>query len=122
MSNLFDISEWTWYNESNEGEVMSQKDTQGKLKLNLIPPRALKAIALVREFGVNKYKEEWGWLKSVTREQLQEAGKRHQLREDMGELVDPESGLPHAYHRLCSYAMEVELLMLEMEKQNEEKN
>lgn len=94
---------------------MKHKDTEGKLQLNLVPSRAMEAIALVREFGTKKYGDPWGWLQVVNRKQLQEAGKRHQLKEDKGEFLDPESGLPHAFHRLCSYAMEVEILMRQIE-------
>lgn len=86
-----------------------EKDTKGKLRLNLIPPKSLEAIARVREFGVSKYPSEWGWKTSVPKEALIEATKRHLLRMDMGEDTDPESGLPHIYHALCSLAMAVEL-------------
>lgn len=86
------------------------KDTKGKLKLNLIPPRSLESIAKVREFGNAKYNSPWGWLDHVKEEDLREAAKRHLLRIDLGEDIDSESGLLHLEHALCSLAMAVELI------------
>lgn len=89
---------------------MTQKDTKNKLPLNLIPPRSLESIALVRDFGNKKYKSSWGWLKGTTEGQFREAAKRHLLKIDMGEYVDQESGLLHIEHALCSLAMAIELI------------
>ena len=89
------------------------KDTKGKLMLNLVPPRAIRSIALVREFGVNKYKDPWGWKDVVTVEQLVEAAKRHILYMELGENLDPESGLLHLEHALCSLAMAIEIKTLD---------
>lgn len=85
------------------------KQTEGKIPLNLVPPRAYEAIAKVREFGVKKYKDPWGWKKACTKEQFTEAAKRHLNKIMKGENFDDESGLPHLYHALCSLAMAVEL-------------
>lgn len=84
-----------------------EKDTKGKLRLNLLPPHALESIAKVREFGVSKYPSAWGWVTGVKTEDLIEATKRHLLKIDMGETKDPESGLLHIEHALCSLAMAV---------------
>jgi hypothetical protein len=97
---------------------MAHKDTIGKLQMNLIPPRALEAVALVRTFGNNKYKDPWGWRDSgqVSVDQMLEAIKRHQNKLDRGEEIDIESGLPHVYHIACDAMMAAELLMFEKEK------
>lgn len=89
------------------------KDTKGKLKLNLVPPRAIESIAKVREFGSSKYKDEWSWVTAVKAEDLIEATKRHLLKKDLGEDIDPESGLSHLDHALCSLAMAVEIIKRE---------
>jgi len=92
------------------------KDTKGKLPLNLVPPRAYASIAKVREFGNNKYNSPWGWLEHTTPDQYIEATKRHLLKLAMKEEKDPESGLLHLEHALCSLAMAVELVKLKEEK------
>jgi hypothetical protein len=93
-----------------KGILKGHKDTKGKLKLNLVPPRAYESIALVREFGCNKYGDPWGWLEHVKEEDLREACKRHLLRIEMGETHDPESNLLHLEHALCSLAMAIEII------------
>lgn len=93
-----------------KGVLKGHKDTKGKLRLNLVPPRAYESIALVREFGCNKYGDPWGWLEHVKEEELIEACKRHILRIEMGETNDPESNLLHLEHALCSLAMAIEII------------
>lgn len=88
---------------------MSDKDTKGKVKLNLVPPYSYEAIARVREFGNNKYGSAWGWLNSVSKEDLIEAAKRHLNCIAKGEELDSESKLSHLDHALTSLAMASEL-------------
>lgn len=90
--------------------MKGHKDTKGKLPLNLVPPRAYESIALVRKFGNDKYGDPWAWLEATKEEDFREAARRHLLRIDMGEELDPESGLMHLEHALCSLAMAVELI------------
>ena len=68
-----------------------------------------KAIALVREYGVHKYKEKESW-KTVEIERYRDAAYRHFLayiEDPTG--VDEESGLPHLYHLACNVAFLCEL-------------
>lgn len=95
---------------------MSHKETKGKLRLNLIPPRSLIAIAEVRAFGVDKYKDPWAWRNLVKALDFIEAAKRHLLKIELGEELDEESGLPHLHHALTSLAMAVEVKTIEKEK------
>jgi hypothetical protein len=90
---------------------MTVKDTKGKLKVSLIPPRVFMAIAKVREFEVSKYKDAWSWVDLVKVEDLHEAIAHHQLKIELGETHDTESGLPHSWHIVCSVAKicEIEL-------------
>lgn len=92
---------------------LGHKDTKGKLKLNLVPPRAIRSMALVREFGVNKYKDPWGWKSKVTVDEFVEAAKRHILAVELGDELDPESGLLHLEHALTSLAMAIEIKTLD---------
>lgn len=98
------------------GILKGHKDTAGKLPLNLVPPRAYQAIALVREFGCKKYGDPWKWLECTTADQYIEAAKRHFLKIELGEEIDPESGLPHLFHAQCSISMAVELYQRAREK------
>jgi hypothetical protein len=88
---------------------MTHKDTKGKIKLNLVPPRAYEQIAKVREFGNNKYGSAWGWLEACKESDFIEAAKRHLNAYAKGEITDPESGLDHLDHALTSLAMASEL-------------
>lgn len=92
------------------GVLKGHKDTAGKLPLNLVPPRAYESIAKVRDFGNKKYGDPWKWLECTTADQYIEATRRHLLKIDLGEDLDPESGLLHLEHALCSLAMAVELV------------
>lgn len=85
------------------------KDTKGKLRLDLIPPLSKEAIAKVREFGVTKYPDAWGWLDSVSANDLITAAERHIHYFRKGEELDPESGLPHLWHALASLGMAIEI-------------
>ena len=84
------------------------KADKGKLRLTLVPPRAKIAIAKVREFGVQKYKDPENW-KRVEAQRYKDALYRHWNAYLMGEICDKESGLPHMWHLLCDAAFIVEL-------------
>ena len=91
---------------------MSQaKHDTGKPKIGLVPPAILEAVAHVRMFGVEKYKDPENW-RVVDREQYEHALLRH-LCEWMRDKssVDVESGLPHLWHVACNVAF-----ILEMER------
>lgn len=90
---------------------MAHKDTKGKLKLNLVPRKALKSVARVREFGNNKYPSKTGFefLKHVKSDDLVEAAWRHILEHLEGRLEDPESGELHLAHAATSLLMAIEI-------------
>lgn len=71
--------------------------------------RALAGIVLVGTFGARKYTE-GGWLE-VERgiERYRDAQLRHEAKIAQGELIDPESGLPHDFHRAWNVLAQVEL-------------
>ena len=87
---------------------MAYKDTKGKEKLSLIPRRALVEIAKVREFGNSKYGCPDGW-KQCKAHEFAEAAMRHIVKHFDGTEKDPESGLDHLSHALCSLALAVSL-------------
>jgi hypothetical protein len=76
---------------------------------NLLPPVAIDMMAQVMTFGAKKYKPE-GWRTvpgAIPR--YQAALLRHSFAMLRGEVIDPESGLPHAAHAMCCAAFLAEL-------------
>lgn len=88
--------------EVPNGDMYNQeaKHDSGKLRMTLVPREIIKAIALVRMFGVKKYPnggvDNW---KQVEIERYRDAAFRHLLAYlDDPHGYDEESGLPHLYH------------------------
>jgi len=73
-------------------------------------PKALEAIIDVIEFGEEKYTpaEDKGWMQYDPKEVL-DSMLRHTLALVNGEILDPESGKPHAAHILFNASVYVEL-------------
>lgn len=84
------------------------KSDAGKLRPTLVPPSTIKAIAAVRQYGTDKYGDPDNWRK-VEVERYRDALYRHWLAYLSGEIVDPESGLPHMWHVMCNGAFIIEL-------------
>lgn len=61
-------------------------------------PRAIQGVATVSGFGAAKYA--WGGWNHVPDaiDRYSDALVRHIIAEGAGEVLDPESGLPHAHH------------------------
>ena len=89
----------------------SVKKDFGKAKLTLVPRKILWAIAIIREYGNQKYPDGGpdNW-KRVEVERYRDAAFRHFLRYlDDHHGVDKESGFPHLYHLACNIAFLVEM-------------
>jgi hypothetical protein len=73
-----------------------------KARMELLPLKALEAIAAVMTFGANKYADN-GW-KSLEDAEGRYTGAllRHLTAIQAGEVNDPESGLPHIAHVACN--------------------
>ena len=71
--------------------------------------RALAGVTQVGTFGANKYSD-GGWLQ-VERgvERYRDAQLRHEIKRANGELMDPDSGLPHDFHIAWNVLAQVEL-------------
>jgi hypothetical protein len=94
----------------NTGEhYSSPKHDSGKPRYDLLPPIAIDLMAQVMTFGAKKYKPE-GW-RTVDNaiQRYQAALLRHSFAMLRGEVLDPESGLPHAAHAMCCAAFIAEL-------------
>lgn len=76
---------------------------------DLLPPLAIDEMAKVMTMGAEKYEaHSWKTVKNGKSRYLA-ALLRHAFAIVRGELVDPESGLPHAAHIMCNAAFLVEL-------------
>lgn len=80
------------------------KDDQGKVKLSLVPVQIIRDIALVREYGTEKYHSPDKW-KEVELQRYINAFYRHWLSfiED-NHSKDAESGIEHYKHMACNMA------------------
>lgn len=76
----------------------------GKPRTDLLPPDALLGTAAVFEYGARKYAAH-NWRKGIAISRLTGALLRHLFAFMAGEDNDPESGLPHLDHALCSLMM-----------------
>lgn len=79
-----------------------------KLRPDLIPPSATKALAEVLTFGARKYKPN-NWRKCKDLGRYEAALLRHLLAYQEGEVHDPESGMPHLWHAMTNLAFLIEL-------------
>lgn len=75
-----------------------------KCRMDLIPAEAEIAEAWVWTFGAQKYGD-YNWQKGISYSRLLAAAQRHLTAIKKGELIDRESGLPHAACIRCSMGM-----------------
>lgn len=77
-----------------------KKYDEGKLRFDLIPPIAMKALAQVYTFGAEKYDDNtWQNLENFYSRYMA-ALHRHLNAHQLGEIRDPESGFYHLDHAL----------------------
>lgn len=82
-------------------DMQGHKTDAGKLRLSLLPWRAVGQIVQVLEFGAAKYEpNNWKHVPNA-RQRYFDAAMRHLLAWWDGERLDTESGLPHLAHAGC---------------------
>lgn len=87
----------------------SIKADGGKIRPTLVPSSLIRAVATIREYGVQKYGDPENWRK-VEPQRYRDALYRHLLAYiDDPEGKDEESGLPHLWHLACNAAFLIEL-------------
>lgn len=84
------------------GTEAGVKDDAGKLFYELIPTETMKGLAQILTFGANKYTRNGWQTVPDARERYTGALMRHFEAYRAGEILDPESGLPHIYHVICN--------------------
>ena len=101
-------------------QIKGAKYDDGKLRLSLVPPEIITAVAEVREYGKRKYADAEDW-RSVPREKWQEALLRHVLAMwDNPLAIDEESGLPVIWHVATNVAFLCSAYKRELEEEREE--
>ncbi len=84
------------------------KFDQDKPRMDLLPMDALIEVAKVLTFGSRKYGDR-NWEKGIDPQRLRAAQLRHDAAVEMGEDIDPESGLSHTAHKVTDALMELAL-------------
>lgn len=74
---------------------MGMKETEGKLRWDLLPFGALEEVVRVYTYGAEKYAD-WNWYKGIPYSKMFAALQRHLVRRWVyGEVRDPESSCHH---------------------------
>lgn len=82
--------------------IIGVKYDAGKPTFDLIPPHIELEVAKVLEFGERKYgADNWKHVENAKRKYIA-AARRHLNAHQRGERLDPESGLTHIAHAICS--------------------
>lgn len=85
-------------------------------------PRAIEAVGQISTFGASKYA--WKGWEAVPEghARYSDAMVRHLTKEAKGEVLDPDSGLPHAAHTAWGALARLELFLREEEKKSDGAN
>jgi hypothetical protein len=83
---------------------LSERKNDNKLRVDLVPPEAIEAMARVLTFGATKYAER-NWEKGHKFSTPYASLMRHLLAYWSGEDTDKESGLSHLDHAIVNIAM-----------------
>ena len=87
---------------SGSGGAAGRKDDEGKLRWDLVPWRELEDVVSVLTYGADKYEDNGGQQVSDPVSRYFSAAMRHVSAYRQGEHLDPDSGLPHLAHAICS--------------------
>lgn len=79
-----------------------------KLRIDLVPPSATRALAEVLTLGARKYKPN-NWRNCTDMSRYEAALLRHLLAYREGETHDQETGMPHLWHMMTNIAFLIEL-------------
>lgn len=101
--------------------MQGKKNDQGKPMLSLIPTGPLLEVGKVLTYGAAKY-DPYNWTKGIKWSRLIDAKLRHTLAFNSGEDLDPESGLPHLAHSICSDLFLLEFMRTHRELDDRHKN
>lgn len=83
--------------------MRAQRFNKGKLRLDLVPPEAIEALAEVIGYGAEKYDEN-DWMKGDKYSTTYASLQRHLLAWYKGIDNDDESGMSHLSHAITNIA------------------
>ena len=86
---------------------IAKKYDNDKPRTDLLPTKALMAIASIYGFGAAKY-DEWNWANGFKWSRLYGAVLRHLFAWSAGETLDSESNKSHLLHAACGLLMLIE--------------
>ena len=95
---------WAEHNATLDASSTGVKYDDGKPRTDLLPPDALLGTSAVFAYGARKYSAN-NWRGGIKLSRLIGALLRHVFAFMAGQDLDPESGLPHLDHALCSLMM-----------------
>jgi len=78
------------------------KFDDGKPRFELIPEESLEQIALALGYGAKKYEDDWNWYQGFDYGRVYGAARRHMGKWQLGEDLDPASGINHLAHAACN--------------------
>lgn len=89
---------------SDNHELKGMKHDQEKPRYDLLPAGAIDDLAKILTFGAKKYSpNSWQEVDNGLN-RYRAALLRHTFAMQRGEILDPESGLPHSAHAMCCAA------------------
>lgn len=93
---------------ARDTSTTGKKFDQGKTEFHLMPVQSLETINKVLMYGAQKYGAE-NWRNVDNHEpRYYNAAMRHMQAWLNNEVIDPESGLPHLAHAICSLIFLIE--------------
>lgn len=88
-------------NELKKAHERALRYNTGKPKWSLVEFDALTPLVHVLEFGAKKYSRD-NWKKDMPANEILDSMMRHIIAMSRGEIVDPESQLPHIGHVMAN--------------------
>jgi len=88
-------------NELKKAHERAMRNNTGKPQWSLVDFEALMPLIYVLEFGAQKYERD-NWKKYMPANEIMDSMMRHMIAMNRGELVDPESQLPHIGHIMAN--------------------
>ena len=87
--------------DSDASVIAGVKADAGKPRYDLLPWRAIEAVARVMTFGARKYSDDQWRRVPNARQRYFAAALRHLVAWYLGQPTDEESGEPHLAHAAC---------------------
>ncbi len=101
--------------------MQGRKFDLDKPEYGLIPPQCLDEVARVLTVGAKKYeRDNWRYVEDGPRRYF-DAAQRHLWAYKRGEILDPETGLSHLAHAVCSLMFIYDVTNVTLTEENKSK-